>query len=82
MTLRDQLLSELRQQDDIAQAKIKKLEEDISGEAFLISTLQDGVFAGVARNACQKRMEAASAEKDRIKQQNSWISEMLSKYDE
>ncbi len=82
MTLREQLLSELRQQNEIAQAKIKKLNDDISGEVFLLSTLQEGLLAGVARNTCQKRMQAASAEKDQIKQQNSWVSEMLSKYDE
>ena len=80
MTLREQLLSELRQQNDIAQEEIKKLEEDISAEAFLMSTVNGGALAGAAKNACQNRMQAASAKKERVKQQNAWIREMLSIY--
>lgn len=80
MTLREQLLSELRQQNDVAQEEIKKLEADISAEAFAMSTVTGGALAGAARSACQNRMQAASAKKERVKQQNTWISEMLSKY--
>lgn len=47
MTLREKLLSELRQQNDVNQ-KIIELEEE--------------------------------ADIERVKQQNAWISEMLSKY--
>ena len=80
MTLREQLLSELRQQNDIAKAEIKKLEEDISAEAFAMSTVTGGPMAGAARSACQNRMQVASSKKDRIKRDNMWVSEMLSKY--
>lgn len=80
MTLREQLLSELHQQNDVAQEEIKKLEASISAEAFVKSTVTGGAFAGAARSACQNRMQAASAKKERVKQQNAWISEMLSKY--
>lgn len=80
MTLKEQLLSELRQQNEIAQEEIKKLEADISAEAFTMSTITGGAFAGSARSACQNRMQAASAKEERVKQQNAWISEMLSKY--
>lgn len=80
MTLKEQLLSELRQQNEIAQEEIKKLEADISAEAFAMSTVTGGALAGAARSACQNRMQAASAKKERVKQQNAWIGEMLSKY--
>ena len=80
MTLKEQLLSELRQQTEIAQKEIKKLEADISAEAFAMSTVTGGALAGAARSACQNRMQAASAKKERVKQQNAWISEMLTKY--
>ena len=80
MTLREQLLSELRQQDKAAQEEIQKLEEDIRAEAFLKTTITGGAFASTARSASQNRMQAASAKKERVKQQNAWVSEMLSKY--
>lgn len=80
MTLKEQLLSELRQQNDAAQEEIKKLEAVISTEAFAMSTVTGGALAGAARSACQNRMQAASAKKERVKRQNAWISEMLSKY--
>ena len=80
MTLKEQLLSELRQQNEIAQEEIKKLEADISAEAFAMSPVTGGALAGAARSACQNRMQAASAKKERVKQQNAWISEMLTKY--
>ena len=80
MTLKEQLLSELREQNEVAQAEIKKLEADISAEAFAMSTVTGGALAGAARSACQNRMQAASAQKERVKQRNAWISEMLSKY--
>lgn len=80
MTLREQLLSELRQQNEIAQKKIKELEATISAEAFTMSAVTGGALAGAARSACQNRMQAASAQKEYVKQQNAWISDMLSKY--
>lgn len=49
MTLKEQLLSELNQQNEIVQEEIEKLKADINT-------------------------------KERVKQQNAWISEMLSKY--
>ena len=80
MTLKEQLLAELRQQNDAAQSEIKKLESDISAEAFAMSTVTGGAFAGAARSACQNRMQIARNKKTRIEQQNSWIREMLNKY--
>ena len=80
MTLKEQLLSELRKQNEVAQAEIKKLEETIRAESFAMSTVTGGAFAGSARSACQNRIQAASSQKERIKRDNAWISEMLSKY--
>ena len=81
MTLKEQLLSELRQQNEMAQEEIKKLEEDINKEMFAMSTVTGGALAGAARSACENRMKAASAKKERVEQQNAWIREMLSKYE-
>lgn len=80
MTLKEQILSELQTQDEIAQAKIKELDENIRAETFAMSTVTGGAFAGTARNACQSRIQAATSKKNMIVQQNSWIREMLSKY--
>ncbi len=80
MTLREQLLSELKQRNEVAQAQIKELESKINLEAFSITTITGGALAGAARSACQRRMEAARREKDRVIQQNAWVSDMLSKY--
>ncbi len=80
MTLREQLLSELRQQNEAAQKEIKELNSTISGESFAMSTLNGGALASVASSACKNRMQAASEKKAQIELQNDWISEMLSKY--
>ena len=80
MTLREQLLSELQKQNEIAQEAIKEQEEIISAEAFARSTITGGPFSSTARSACDSRMQAASTQKNRLQQENAWISEMLSKY--
>ena len=80
MTLREQLLAELRQQNEIAQETIKRLKEQINSEAFARSTVNGGAFASAARDACDKRIQNATQAKNRIEQQNKWISEMLSLY--
>lgn len=80
MTLKEQLLSELRQQNEIDQEKIKKLEEDVRNVAYIKSTITGGLFATTARSSCERDMQAANAEKARVKQKNAWISEMLSNY--
>ena len=80
MSLKQQILQELKEQNDITQAEIKKCEDDISAEAFAMSTINGGALAGAAISACQSRMQAATSKKDRLKRENAWISEMLSKY--
>lgn len=80
MTLREQLLSELREQNEIAQGKIKDLEESIRAESFAMSTVTGGALSGVARSAGQSRIQAAASEQGRIEAKNAWIREMLSKY--
>ena len=80
MTLREQILMELNEQNSIAQAEIKKCEDDISAEAFAMSTVTGGALSGAARNACQTRMQAATNKKNRLISENAWVSEMLSKY--
>ena len=73
-------MEELRIQDAEAQAEIKKCEEQINAEAFAMSTVSGGALAATARNACQTRMQAASARKSSIESGNAWVHEMLSKY--
>lgn len=81
MTLKEQLLWELHQQDEVAQKEIKELEKAISGESFVQSTLSGGFLAAMAESASDSRIQKASAKKDEIKKQNAWISEMLSRYE-
>lgn len=80
MTLREQILMELNEQNSIAQAEIKKCEDDISTQTFLMSTVNGGALAGAARSACEARKQAAADKKSRIATENVWVSEMLSKY--
>lgn len=54
MTLKEQLLSELRQQNEIAQKEIKKLEADISAEAFAMSTVTGGALSRCSKKSLSK----------------------------
>ncbi len=80
MTLKEQLLSELRMQNAVAQAEIEDLNATIRAETLAGNGITGGAFAGAARNAVQTRIQAAQNQKDRIKAQNAWIEDMLSKY--
>ena len=80
MTLKEKILSELREQDKIAKSEIEDLEATIRAEAFAMSTITGGALSGTARSACQSRMDAASSAKARVKAENAWVSEMLEKY--
>ena len=81
MTLREQILYELRQQNEIYQKEIKKLELEISSNALVSSSITGGLLAGAAVNSCENRIETAKAAKSVYTKQNAWINEMLSKYD-
>lgn len=81
MTLKEQLLWELHQQDEVAQKEIKELESTISGESFAQSTLSGGFIATVAESASDSRIQKASAQKDEVKRKNAWIREMLTRYE-
>lgn len=78
MTLKEKVLSELKLQNEINQSEIKRLEEDISADLFIINS---GTVAGPNKSAWQNRMQISIAQKDRIKNDNAWICEMLSKYE-
>ena len=80
MTLREKLLAELRQQNEAIQAQIKELDKSIDADYFAMSTITDGLFAGMARSSCRNSIQVASLKKSRLQQQNTWVSEMLSKY--
>ncbi|MBD9248957.1 MAG: hypothetical protein EGQ60_09065 [Clostridiales bacterium] len=80
MTLKEQLLSELCKQNEIAQAEIKELESYISSEEFAMSTVTGGALSGTAINACKNRIQTALAEKEKINRKNAWIADMLSIY--
>lgn len=81
MTLKEQLLWELHQQDEAAQKQIKELESTISGESFAQSALSGGFLAAMAESASDSRIQKASAQKDEIKRKNAWIREMLTRYE-
>lgn len=63
MTLRQQLLQELRTRDEEAKAAIAKLKEEIEAEYFMKSTITDGAFSATARNACDNRAQIATNRK-------------------
>lgn len=80
MTLRQQLLQELRTQDEEAQTAIAKLKEEIEAEYFMRSTITGGAFSTSARNACDNRAQIATNRKNALIAKNKWVSEMLSQY--
>ena len=82
MTLREQLLSELRRRNEIVQKKIKEIESQISSYTLFMSTITGGAFSGTAKRSCEYHKNELFEQKERVIQQNSWISEMLSKYEE
>lgn len=80
MTLKEQILDELRRQRDIHNEEIKKLNDSISTERFAMSTINGGALAGTARSACQSRIDMAQSQKNVFEAKNVWINDMLSKY--
>ena len=79
MTLREQLLWELRQQNETAQNVIKKLTSEQDTDALIMSA-ERGVLAGVASNAHQNNINRAQNQKNAIQIQNAWVAEMLAQY--
>ena len=77
---REQILDELRTTDKIAQDQIKDLQGTIKFESFKITTHDNTALGIAAQKACENRRQAAQDQIDKIKKQNKWVSEMLSKY--
>jgi len=80
MLLKQQILNELKEQNNIMQAEIQKCEEQIKVENFAMSTVTGGVLSGSARSACESRLQVANSKKRLLERENSWIKEMLEKY--
>ena len=80
MTLRQQLLQELRAQGEEAKAAIAKPKEEIEAEYFMKSTITDGAFSTTARNSCDNRAQIAANRKNALVAKNKWVSEMLAQY--
>ena len=80
MTLREQILKELRIQDSIMQKEIKDYESKMDAESFAMNSINGGPLAGTARSACQARLDKYRNEKNRLTNENQWVSEMLAKY--
>ena len=78
--LKQKLLKELEGEVAKENAEIKRLKDDISGEMFAKSTVTGGLFSNAARNACDKRANAARNKINIIEQRSAWKKEMLSKY--
>lgn len=77
MTLREQLLRELKDKNKEAQKSIKYQESVISSNT---GGRGNGILAAAADAACSDRIKEAHEVIDSIKRQNSWVSEMLTKY--
>ena len=78
--IKKQILEELEAELAKDDAKMKELQETIRGEMFAKSTVRGGLFSNAARDACDKRAEAAKKQKDAIEKASAWKREMLSKY--
>lgn len=81
MTLKEQILSELREKDRIYQAEISDLRDTIYFEEFFKSTLGDTILDSAAASACEHRQNEARKKIQKIEKYSQWISEMLSQYD-
>lgn len=79
MTLREQLLWELRQHNENAQLAIEKLKSEIETEQFVMSADKSAV-SGATGVVHQNNISNAQMKIDAIKKQNAWIAEMLSQY--
>lgn len=80
MTLREQILQELREEAAKADAKIKDYDDTIHAEMFARSTITGGPFSNAARSACETRAQQARNQKAAVERSISWIKEMLAKY--
>lgn len=74
-TLRELVLSELRQQIDTQEKRIAELDETISRETFAMT-----IVSSWARNACERRLRSAENEKEKVMNASSWLNEMITKY--
>ena len=77
---KEKLLKELEKEINNDKKQIKELEEKVKDEMFLKSTVNGGAFSNMARNACDRRANAATGQKLRIKERLDWEEEMVSKY--
>lgn len=80
MSLKEQILLELKKKNSLALEEMKKCDEAIAFEKFKMSTINEGALAGTARKFCQSNIDSATRRKENIKNENAWVSEMLSKY--
>ena len=74
-TLRELVLSELRQQIENQEKRIAELDETISAESFAMT-----LASSWARNACERRLRSAEYEKEKVMNASSWLNEMITKY--
>lgn len=79
MDLRQQILKELKKSYDADLKKIKELENTASFERMAGASCR-GALSNAARNACEKRAEAALDQSRAIKAKSSWKKEMIAKY--
>lgn len=80
LSLKQHLLSQLKQRNDEAQEKIDDLQFSIDYEYLSASSIKDSVLGNTAKNACYDRAKLKKSKQNAIKEKNAWISEMLSKY--
>lgn len=79
MTLREQLLSELNQQNAVVQEAISKLQSEQDTDLWIQQT-QSGILAGVVSNVSENRIYRAENMKTALQQQNAWVVDMLARY--
>lgn len=75
MTLKQQILYELNERNNLVQAEIKKCEDEVNK---ILLTFHS--FSGSEQKAISSRYTALNERKDLLIKENAWVSEMLSKY--
>lgn len=75
MTLKQQILYELNERNNLVQAEIKKCEDEAKK---ILLTFHS--FSGSEQQAISSRYTALNERKDLLIRENAWVSEMLSKY--
>jgi hypothetical protein len=79
-SLQKRITKELNEELERERSYRDKYAEEAKSEYSAKASIPDGILAGLARSACEKRAKEAEFERDKAAFAISWISDMLKKY--